>query len=256
MLSGYYALACSEVQNIESRKLTISVELYDNRNVMTGQTQRTMSTMLADKIRQRIVKEQLPVGHVFMTEGQLAEEYQVSRTIVREAVSRLRALGILDGKQRKGLVVKRPDLIQLLSDSIPLLAGSENEQRELKMLRYVLEVGAIELAVKNATPEQMDRLDAIVVEMEQFVEGEDWEKGVALDLAFHLLVLEMTNSIYVAGMQQILAQYFQTISEIDRSEPGQKTRIIWEHSELAAAIRNRDLEHARVMIRMQFHGFV
>ncbi len=230
--------------------------MYDNSCVMTGQTQSTMAITLADKIRQRIIEEQLPAGHLLMTEGQLAEEYQVSRTIVREAVSRLRALGILDGKQRKGLVVQRPDFIQLLSDSIPLLATSQADERELKMLRYVLEVGAIELAVKNATAMQLDRLDAIVTRMEKSIETQQWEQAIELDLAFHSLVLEMTNSTYVAGMQQVLAQYFQTISEIDRSEPEQKRRIIWEHSELAAAIRNRDLEHARVMIRMQFHGFV
>tara|TARA_R110002095_G_scaffold142300_2_gene123251 strand:- start:198 stop:869 length:672 start_codon:yes stop_codon:yes gene_type:complete len=223
---------------------------------MTEQTQSTMSMILADKIRQRIIDEQLPAGHILMTEGQLAEEYQVSRTIVREAVSRLRALGILDGKQRRGLVVQSPDFIQLLSDSIPHLAASPTDTRELKMLRYVIEIGAIELAVKNATAAQMDRLDAIVIQMEKSIEAQRWEAGVEHDLAFHSLVLEMTNSKYVTGMQQVLAQYFQTISEIDRSEPGQKKRIIWEHTELAAAIRNRDLEHARVMIRMQFQGFV
>tara|TARA_R110002111_G_scaffold262586_2_gene339312 strand:- start:13334 stop:14005 length:672 start_codon:yes stop_codon:yes gene_type:complete len=223
---------------------------------MTEQTQSTMSIILADKIRHRIIDEQLPAGHVLMTEGQLAEEYQVSRTIVREAVSRLRALGILDGKQRRGLVVQSPDFIQLLSDSIPHLAASQTDERELKMLRYVIELGAIELAVKNATAAQMDRLDAIVTQMEKSIEAQQWEAGVELDLAFHSLVLEMTNSKYVAGMQQVLSHFFQTISEIDRSEPGQKKRIIWEHTELAAAIRNRDLEHARVMIRMQFQGFV
>lgn len=223
---------------------------------MAEPLQNSMATVLAEKIRHRIVEEQLPEGHVFMTEGQLAEEYQVSRPVVREAVSRLRALGILDVRQRKGLVVQRPDLMQLLSDSIPLLAVSRQEQRELGMLRYVLEIGAIELAVKSATEDQLDRLDQIVAEMEQYLERDDWEREVELDLAFHSLVLEMTNSVYVAGMQQILAKYFRSISETGQSVSGQKSRIIWEHSELAAAIRSRNLEHARVLIRMQFQSLV
>ncbi len=230
--------------------------MYDNKCKMAEPLQNSMATVLAEKIRRRIVKEQLPEGHVFMTEGQLAEEYQVSRPIVREAVSRLRALGILDVRQRKGLVVQRPDLIQLLSDSIPLLAVSQQEQRELGMLRYVLEIGAIELAVKNATVDQLDRLDQIVTEMEHYLERNDWEQEVELDLAFHSLVLEMTDSVYVAGMQQILSKYFHSVAETGHSSSDQKARIVWEHSELAAAIRNRDLEHARVMIRMQFQGLV
>ena len=222
----------------------------------TDSSQNTMATRLAEQIRTRIAEEQLPAGHVFMTEGQLAEEYQVSRTIVREAVSRLRALGILDGKQRKGLVVRRPDLVQLLSESLPLLTVSSHERDELKLLRYVLEIGAIELAVKNATESQMDQLDALVAEMQSCLEDQEWERSVELDLAFHSLVLEMTGSKYVAGMQQILAEYFHSLPEIDRLYSGRSARIVWEHAELASAIRRQDREHARVLIRQQFEDLI
>ena len=216
----------------------------------------TMSTQLAEKIRKRIVQEQLPAGHVFMTEGQLAEEYRVSRTIVREAVSRLRALGILDGKQRKGLVVRRPDLVQLISESLPLLTISQNDRQELKMLRYVLEIGAIELAVKNATPAQLDQLDALVAEMQSCVGRQECELAVELDLAFHSLVLEMTSSKYIAGMQQVLAEYFRGLPEVECLDANQTARVVWEHAELASAIRRQDLEHARVLIRLQFQNLI
>jgi DNA-binding FadR family transcriptional regulator len=222
----------------------------------TDSPQNTMSTQLAEKIRRRIVQEQLPAGHVFMTEGQLAEEYQVSRTIVREAVSRLRALGILDGRQRKGLVVRRPDLVQLLSESLPLLTVSQDDRQELKMLRYVLEIGAIELAVRNATAAQLDQLDVLVTEMQSCVERQDWEQAVTLDLAFHTLVLEMTGSRYIAGMQQILAEYFRNLPEVETLDSDQAARILWEHAELASAIRRQDLEHARVLIRMQIQNLI
>lgn len=56
---------------------------------------------MADIIRERIQREQLPDGSLFMTEKHLAEEYSASRTVVREAVSRLQALGILEGRKRK-----------------------------------------------------------------------------------------------------------------------------------------------------------
>ena len=60
---------------------------------------------LAQKIRHRIQTERLPDGSFFMTEAQLAAEYGTSRTVTREAVSRLQALGILEGRKRKGLIV-------------------------------------------------------------------------------------------------------------------------------------------------------
>src|SRR5512146_1412235 len=108
----------------------------------------TQAHELAKKIRQRIQGEQLADGSFFMTEAQLAAEYHVSRTVAREAVSRLQALGILEGRKRKGLLVRRPDPLRLLSTSLPSLVASPDDWRELAQLRYVLEVGAIELAIR------------------------------------------------------------------------------------------------------------
>lgn len=59
-----------------------------------------------------------------MTEAQLAAEYGASRTVIREAVSRLQALGILEGRKRKGLIVRHPDPLQLFSNSLPSLVRS------------------------------------------------------------------------------------------------------------------------------------
>jgi DNA-binding FadR family transcriptional regulator len=72
------------------------------------QTQDTLANDLANRLRQRIQSAQFRDGDFFMTENQLAEEYAVSRSIVREAVSRLRALGMSESRKRKGLIVRRP----------------------------------------------------------------------------------------------------------------------------------------------------
>src|SRR5690242_15625568 len=104
----------------------------------------TQANELARTIRKRIQSEHLPDGSFFMTEAQLAKEYGVSRTVTREAVSRLQALGILEGRKRKGLLVRHPDPLRLLSNSLPSLVASPDEWRDLAQLRYALEVGAIE----------------------------------------------------------------------------------------------------------------
>jgi len=58
---------------------------------------------LARVVRRRIQRLQLPDGAFFMTEAQLATRYRVSRTVAREAVSQLKALGLLESRKRKGL---------------------------------------------------------------------------------------------------------------------------------------------------------
>ena len=94
---------------------------------------------LAEQIRYRIAAEQFADGDLFMTEAQLAKEYGVSRNIAREAVSQLRGLGILEGRKSKGLLVRRPNPVRLLSHSLTAIAQSEEDVRELAKLRYVVE---------------------------------------------------------------------------------------------------------------------
>ncbi len=209
---------------------------------------------LAQKIRQRIQTERLPDGSFFMTEAQLAAEYGTSRTVTREAVSRLQALGILEGRKRKGLIVRCPDPLRLFQNSLPSLVTSPDDWQDLAQLRYAIEVGAIELAIRGATDEQIERLGRIEQELELAVQ-EDMQSArtIELDVKFHSLILEMTGSRLIAGMQQVLVQFFQTMP---RSKPSSASaeRICWEHRELLDAIRDRDIERARAMIRVQIRA--
>ena len=74
-----------------------------------------------------------------------------------------------------------------------------------------------------------------------------------LDLEFHAQILQMTGSELIAGMQQVLVQFFQLAPHAEPS-PESAERILWEHRELLAAIRDRDVERARAMIRLQFRS--
>ena len=209
---------------------------------------------MAQRIRERIQGEQVPDGTFFMTEAQIAEEYGASRTVTREAISRLQALGILEGRKRKGLVVRHPDPLSLLSRSLPSLVASPDDWRDLAQLRYALEVGAIELAVRAANDEQIARLGQIEQAFEQALqEDTSSARTVELDVAFHAQILQMTGSRLIAGMQQVLVQFFQMAPRAE-STPASAERITWEHRELFQAIRDRDVERARAMVRMQIRS--
>ena len=206
---------------------------------------------LARKIRHRIQTERLTDGSFFMTEAQLAAEYGASRTVTREAVSRLQALGILEGRKRKGLIVRCPDPLRLFQNSLPSLMTSPDDWRDLAQLRYAIEVGAIELAVRAATDEQIERLGEIEQKLEQAVlKDQTSARTIELDVKFHSLILEMTGSRLIAGMQQVLVQFFQTVPQA-KPTLASAERICWEHRELLDAIRDRDVERARAMIRVQ-----
>ena len=207
---------------------------------------------LADRIRERIQSEALADGDFFMTEAQLAAEYGASRTVTREAVSRLQALGILEGRKRKGLLVRHPDPVQLLSNSLPSLLSSESDWQELAKLRYVLEIGAIELAIRSATHDQIERLDEITLQLETALHVQDLPRCVELDVEFHAQILRMTGSRLISGMQQVLVEFFRLSPHTATPSPETSQRVSREHRELLDAIRSRDVERGRAMMRVQF----
>lgn len=212
---------------------------------------KSQSQQLAERIRRRIERSKLSDGALFMTEAEVAEEYGVSRTVAREAVGRLRTLGLLEGRQRKGLIVRRPDPVKLFSATLPSLAQSKEDLIDVTKLRYALEVGAVELAVKNATEDQIHRLVGLAAEIKVAVQaGGSPSDERDLDLAFHSLLLEMTGSTLIAEMQRVLVQFFRSLST-RVADAASADRIAWEHTELASAIRDRDVERARAMIRVQ-----
>ncbi|MEQ8638940.1 FadR/GntR family transcriptional regulator [Gimesia maris] len=216
----------------------------------------TQSDELAERIRERIQSERLADGAFFMTESDLAEEYQVSRTVAREAVSRLTAIGLLEGRKRIGLIVRRPDPLRLLQLGLPSLFDSEQDVSELSMLRYVVEMGAVDLAIRNGSDEQCLQLCEVAGEMAAAIRSDQAERIAELDITFHSLLLQMTSSKLIAGMQRVLVNFFQSVYQEYQSDETTGERMIWEHQELAVAIRDRDSNRARTMMQMQSRNWL
>ena len=103
---------------------------------------------VVEQLHELVRSSDLQPGDAFATEAELQERFNVSRHVVREAVSRLRALGILDSRQSLGLIVGRADPAGLFEKAIQSWSPGSADLKELGILRYTLEIGAVEPAVK------------------------------------------------------------------------------------------------------------
>lgn len=212
-----------------------------------------LAETIAHDIQGRLATDRLLPGDTFMTEGQVAEHYEVSRNIVREAVSRLRALGLLDSRQRKGLVITQPDPVRLMSSAIPLYGHDRAGLIELARFRYTIEVGAIELAVSEATEQQISSLIELASRHIDIAKEADGvtrdEEETEIELSFHTMILEMTGSTLIAGIHHVLADYFRVSREADPAWSSPRPGSAYQHYGIAEAIRQRDTELARALIR-------
>jgi GntR family transcriptional regulator, transcriptional repressor for pyruvate dehydrogenase complex len=206
----------------------------------------TLANNLAERMRLDLLQRGLSVGELFMTEAGVVEKYGVSRNIAREAVSQLRALGVLKSRQARGLIVSQTDPVGLLSRTLPFAVRSSAALDDLAQFRYALETGAIDLAVTQATDSQVDELVRLALEFES-LSGQDSEDGA--HLAFHTLLLQMTGNPLIAGLHQVIAEYFHEAAHLPTWHHGEP-RAVWQHRAIAEAVRQRDTEQARAMLRL------
>jgi len=215
----------------------------------------TLANTVAERMRLDIIAAGLTDGDLFTTETEVTRRYGVSRNIAREAVSQLRSLGILVSRQGKGLLIGRADPVGLLARSLPFHGNGPEDQKHLAQWRYVLEIGSIELAVASASQEQIDRLAQLAREYDEMGSRDhSEEEDNAVELAFHSLILQMTGNPLIAGMHQLLVTYFGSPTRRRDVEVDDRPRTAWQHQAIAEAIRQRDAEQARVILRQHLQS--
>jgi len=231
--------------------------IFETTN-LTDQTVRRLMKMIGDS--------GLKPGQAFAREGDLEKKLKVSRPVLREAVSRLRALGILRSRQCVGLIIAKPDPVELFGAPLQSWSADALDLSELAELRYTLEIGAVELAARRATPEQLQRLMELAEEFDRFKPGKSVTRSIDdIELDFHRTILEATHNSTLTRMHHILAVYFlrsqREVPGWDLSGTDINTR--WEHRAIAQALIDRNAERARVIltghlrtcIRSQDSGF-
>ncbi len=118
----------------------------DSKKSMLGPIKKNS---LAEQVEEKLITylkgNNFNTGDKLPKEIEIAQYLGVSRNVVREALSRLRMLGVIESKKRKGMVIAEPDLMSGLTRIMdPALLGADNMQ-DIFELRLVLEVGMADL---------------------------------------------------------------------------------------------------------------
>lgn len=143
----------------------------------------------------------------------------VSRVVVREALSQLRALGFIETKKKKGTIVTTPEVFGVMKTIVSSGLLDKNTLRDLFQLRIMLEIGMADFVFLNKTPEQMEKLEGIIAEQANLdilmtqAKGEAERIEIAknlteIDFKFHGTLFEMTGNKSLIDFQHILRHLF------------------------------------------------
>lgn len=164
----------------------------------------TKAASLADDLVQRFEEQietgEMSVGSRFPTEKEITESFGVSRTVVREAYSRLAARGLLVSRRGSGAYV--PDGAQYRAFQVTAEeAGEIEDVLKLLEMRMGLEAEMADLAARRRTDADLAELRRTLAAME---ESRDVDASIAADAAFHAAIARATGNPYFLRFTQFL----------------------------------------------------
>lgn len=212
------------------------------------------ATELSLQIKKDILEKGLSKGDFYMTEEQLIQQHEVSRSIAREAISRLRGIGLLKSRQKKGLFIDQPDPIQLWSISMPFWGKMTKDYNNLIQLRYCIELGAIDIAVHQATEEEINQLIKLAQLFEKHIKNKKQRKEI--EYKFHKLLLEMTHNPFISQTHEVLLEYFSYSKFEHYAYSLNDTLTVYHHHALAESIRQRDSEQAKIFMKQHLNSLL
>jgi len=203
----------------------------------------TLGERTAAALRKKIQEDQLAAGTRLPSELAMVAHFGVSRNIVREAIARLKAEGILDTRKGSGTFILRP----------PAPAPDAATERSIASLLDLIEVrGGMEaeiaaLAAQRRTPGQLLEIERALARIAVAVAG--GQDGVDEDFQFHMAIAQATGNGYWPKVVAMFAQYIRSAVEVTRANEARgdamTAQVLQEHGEIVAAIRAHAPERAR-----------
>ena len=221
-------------------------------DVVARRRPRSLAHELVDALAGRIRDGSLNAGEKLPTEAAIMEEFGVSRTVVREAISRLQAAGLVETRHGVGTFVVglgegsafriSPEQLGTLQDVIAVLE-----------LRIGVETESAALAAMRRTPENLETLrNALKAFLAAVEEGRD---AVGPDFQFHLEIARATQNHHFVDLMGTLGGMMIPRARLEPPGPLTPERQAYlrgvnsEHESIVDAIARQDAEAARAAMR-------
>jgi GntR family transcriptional regulator, transcriptional repressor for pyruvate dehydrogenase complex len=176
----------------------------------------------------------------------LAKQFGVSRTVLREAISRLKQEGVVEGRQGSGVYLTEQAGVKPLKIEIASV-GSLESILQIMELRRAIEAEAASQAALRRTDAQWRKIEAALKRIDEDVAaGKD---GVAADMDFHRNIAQASGNPFITKTLGFLSQYLESARRVTRANDARRAdfsrQLRQEHTTIAVAIHNRDPFAAR-----------
>ena len=210
-------------------------------------TKRTLYEDVADSLEQSILlysgeSVKLP------TEFELAEQFGVSRTVIREALKILSERGLVKTKVGDGAYTTRLNNKYMEKVLLRVIKSNNLSDKEITEVRLILECAAARLAKENSNEEFIEKLEKKLEEM--VAVKDNLQMRAQVDVDFHLLIAQQSGNmllrLFIQSINDVLQNYIQKRLEL---RPQGNQEGILSHSKLVELLKNGTPEEVESLMR-------
>ena len=223
-----------------------------NQQQNTPRKTRSLAMNLVEKLTSDVMERRLLPGAKLPTEAEIMKSFNVSRTVVREALSKLQAAFIVETKHGIGTFV----LAQDLSPPFKVSSNQLNTLREVITLlefRISIETEAAALAALRRNDENLSQMQLAMSDFSSAIN--EGRNAVQADFLFHQEIAKATQNKHFRELMQSLGNgaiprgRLEESSQVEPEKLAYLRRVHQEHESIYNAIATQDVDSARAAMR-------
>jgi GntR family transcriptional repressor for pyruvate dehydrogenase complex len=209
------------------------------------------TSSLVEKVEKNLIEhfidKNFKVGDSIPKELQLTKALGVSRTVIREALLRLKMRGLIDTKKKRGAVITSPDMVSILEKSMNPQILDAGTLKEIFEMRLALEIGMADFIIERVKPED-------IAELKQIVANEPNETRYEIfmieqEIKFHGKLYDITGNETLRKFQKMLLPVFDYVHKSGLLKKNIRQKKYVSHKGLIELIEKGSAELLRNGIR-------
>lgn len=213
---------------------------------------------LVDKIEKSLVallsSKKYGVGSVIPKELELAESLGVSRTVIREALSRLRTRGMIESRKKRGSVITSPDIVSIMEKGMSPDILDQDTMKEIFEMRLALEIGMADFIIKRVTAEDIATLRSITTREDKEMTNRYNISEIEEEIAFHSKLYDISGNGTMKRFQKMLLPIFSYVHNSGMLIDAPVLKKVVTHNDLVDVLEQGNSEKLRRAMRQHLNG--
>lgn len=223
--------------------------------VISMKIERTsLSDRVAEELQAMIRSAEYQVGDKLPTEGELMEKFSVSRITIREAVRKLRTMGLLEVRQGDGTFVKELTPTSFMKPLLSMLTLDKKNLRDIFEVRLVIECKSAELAAQRAEEEALRNMQTYLNRMDTAIAEGNREHYNEADMLFHYEILKSSGNQIILAIGDMIVSMIRDSISASISPPNALANSITMHKKIYTAISQKDPAEAVAAMKQHLEG--